>query len=158
MILEKYSSPPQAPLIFSATTESILEDNKRICDNTKAVLDKLVTTITPKEASFEHVLRPIAQDENERQLVSGVLGLYLKVSPDPAIREAAAKAEKERSHFLIDCAAREDVFRLVDSAFQKNEAAVDPESRKFLVEERRNYVRNGLSLSSQSERDRLTEI
>jgi metallopeptidase MepB len=158
MIPEKYSSPPQAPLTFCATVESIFEDNKRLCDNTKAVLDELVATITPKGATFDNVLRPLAQDEDERQLVSSVLGLYLKVSTDPAVREASAQAEIARSNFMIDCGMREDVFRLVDSVFQKNEATVDPESRKLLVEERRNYVRNGLALSSQSGRDRLKEI
>lgn len=157
MTSNKYTNPPQTPIIFSATVESIVEDNKKLCDSTRAFLDRLVATIPHKEATFENVLLPIAQAENERQLVFGVLGLYLKVCPDPAMREASAKAQKESSHFTVESSMREDVFRLVDSVFQKNEA-VDPESRKLLVEERRNYVRNGLALPSKSDRDRLKEI
>lgn len=157
MIPGKYCNPPQAPLVFNATAASIHEDSKNVCDRTRSLLDTLVTSLTPDDATFANVLHPIALDENERSSVSSVLDLYEKVSADPALREAAAEAGKVRSHFLIDCGMREDVFRLVDAAFKKNEA-LDTESRKLLTEERRNYLRNGLALDTELERDRLKEI
>jgi len=83
MIPDKYSNPPQAPLTFTATVESILEDSRILCANTKAFLDKIVAEITPEEAIFENVLRPFAQAESERQLISNVLGLYLKGNSFP---------------------------------------------------------------------------
>ena len=157
MVPDKYCRPPQAPLTFLATVESIHEISTRVCHDTKVVLDKLVSKVTPDEATFENTLRPLAQDENARQLLSNVLGLYLKVSTSPDIRKASAEAESRVSHFMIDCGMREDVFHLIDSVFQKNEN-IDPESRKLLMEERRNYFRNGLALSSQLEKERLNEI
>ncbi len=152
-----FTSPPQAPRTFSATAESILADSKRIREGTRALLDRLVATVSPEAATFENVLRPIAEDENQRLALCGVLDIYQKVSTDRAIREASSEAEREMSHFMIDCLTREDVFRLVDAVFHKNEP-IPSESQKFLREERRTYMRNGLALTQQADKDRLKEI
>ncbi|KAF2636763.1 peptidase family M3 [Massarina eburnea CBS 473.64] len=157
MLHRNHAVPPQAPVIFTATVQSIHQDNKIICDNTRALLNSLTKNVTPEEATFNNVLRPLANDENQRQLVSNMLSLHLKVSTDPALREASAEAEKERSHFMIDCTAREDIFRLIESVYQKNQD-LDTESIKLLREERRRYIRNGLGLPSETERRRLKDI
>lgn len=153
----EYKKPPQAPLAFNATAESIAEENKAICNATREMLDGIIRTVPPEDATFNTIILPIAQHENERQLKSKVLSFYLNVSTDPAIRAASAAAQKERLHFLIDCGMREDVFRLVDAVFQKDEA-LDPESRKYLLEERRNYLRNGIAVTLQSGRERFVDI
>lgn len=157
MMIPRYSSPPQLPLTFTATAESIRQDNGRVCEGTEAVLDRLASTVVPAQATFDNVLRPIAHSENQRQLVTGVLDLLLKVSDNIDVRNAAAEAGKERSRFMVDHGMRDDIFQLVDAVFQKDETT-DAESRKFLDENRRNFVRNGLQLASHGDRDRLNEI
>jgi metallopeptidase MepB len=156
-MISKYLSPPQPPLTFTSTAESIREDNDQVCKDTQTALDGIANAVAPAEATCDNVLRPIAHSENQRQLVTGVLDLLLKVSDNIDVRNAAADAEKERSRFMVDLGMRNDIFQLVDSVFQRGEE-IDAESLKFLVEARRKFVRNGLLLTLQGDKDRLNEI
>ncbi|KAH8880949.1 zincin [Thozetella sp. PMI_491] len=157
MAREEYSNPPQAPLAFTATADTIARETARICASTNSLLDRLTASVTPEEATFETVMQPLAEDENQRIIASSIVSLYLKVSPDAALREASAEAEKQLGHFMIDCWTREDIFRLVDAVFQKNEP-VDPESRKLLTEWHRKFIRNGMALASRADKEKLKEI
>jgi metallopeptidase MepB len=54
---------------------------------------------------------------------------------------------------------REDVFKLVDAAFQTRESQnLDPERLHVLEKVRKGYVRNGLELPAGPKRDRFKEI
>jgi len=157
MSSSKYLSPPQPPLAFNHTVESIKESVKRICETTKSVLDNLVATVKPEDATFANVILPIVEREDENIVAISVLETYQKVSNDAALRAASAEASTEYSHFGIDSGARRDVFRLVDAVWRRNEE-LDPESKKLVREMRRDYVRNGLALESEADRERLKEI
>ncbi|KAI1802064.1 Metalloprotease [Daldinia bambusicola] len=161
MAPDKYKNPPQAPPTFTGTKETIVNDAKTICDTTRSLLDKLATDVAPSTATFASVLAPIAEDENKSQLNTRILGFYQYVSSDADLRNASTEAEKIMDEFSIECNMREDIFKLVDAAFQAQktkEPDLDAESLRLLEKERKGYIRNGLGLPQGPQRDRFKEI
>lgn len=181
--MAKYANPPQAPPLFTGTKDSIVADSKALCDRTRSLLDSLVADIKPTEnpaaATFESVIRPQTEDENESSLSARILGFYQYVSGDSALRDASTEAEKIMDEFSIECGMREDVFRLVDAVYSSSglsasiekdkdrliDAALaksagldDVESARLLERERKSYIRNGLGLPEGPKRDRFKEI
>ena len=181
--MAKYANPPQAPPLFTGTKESIVADSKALCDTTRSLLDSLVAGIKPAEdaaaATFDSVMRPQAEDENQSSLSARVLGFYQYVSGDSALRDASTEAEKIMDEFAIECSMREDVFRLVDAVYKNSGLAAsyekdkdrlidaalaqsaglqDVESGRLLEKERKSYIRNGLGLPEGPKRDRFKEI
>ncbi|KAJ9192768.1 hypothetical protein DTO164E3_8227 [Paecilomyces variotii] len=157
MAPEKLRKPPQAPPVFTATPKSIIEDTNRLIESSRKVQDSLVANIKPESATFANVLIPLAQDENVMALESHILGFYQSVSSDQTLRDASTEAEKLMDDFSIESVMREDVYKLVDAVLKKNES-LDPESRKLLEKEHKDYVRNGLGLPAGPKRDRFKEI
>ncbi|KAI1133216.1 Metalloprotease [Nemania abortiva] len=161
MAPDKYKNPPQAPPTFTGTKESIVGDAKALCDTTRALLDKLAAEVSVDKASFASALIPMVEDENEAQLSSRILGFYQYVSGDAELRDASSEAEKLMDDFSIECVMREDIYALVEAAFQAqktNEPNLDPESLRLLEKERKGYIRNGLGLPKGPQRDRFKEI
>ncbi|KAI2602237.1 Metalloprotease [Hypoxylon sp. NC1633] len=161
MAPDKYKNPPQAPPTFIGTKESIVDDARALCKTTRSLLDKLVADVPADKASFNSILAPMAEDENQAQLKSRILGFYQSVSGSADLRNASTEAEKIMDNFSIECSMREDVFHLVDAAFQlqkSKEPDLDPESLRFLEKERKSYIRNGLGLPQGPQRDRFKEI
>lgn len=143
--------PPQPPPSFAALADptSVVQTSDELCKKSRQVVDKLVTTVTAANATFDNVLRPLLQHENAMQLTSNLITMISLVAPDAALRNAAAEASDKVSHCMIDCkAGNTDLFRLLDAVHQrqKDEYMLDSESRKALVEERRSYVRKGMGL------------
>lgn len=149
-IVNAYVCPPQARLRFSADIESISLVGRELCDSLRHVVDELVSTILPTNATFENVLAVILHHENEFQLTSNLIGLYSLVAADPELRKAAAQASEKFSHSLIDCKTDANLFHLVDMVYQRHsiDNTLDVESHKALVEERRSYMRRGIGLFS----------
>jgi metallopeptidase MepB len=59
--------------------------------------------------------------------------------------------------FEIETSMREDIFKLVDAAFQKKEK-LDPESLRLLERKRKSYITNGLGIPAGPNRERYKEI
>lgn len=149
--------PPQAPPVFTATTQTLIDDAKRLIETSRKVQDDVAARVTPETASFESVMKPLAQDENAMALESHILCFYQAVSTEQQLRDASSKAEELMDEFFIETVMREDVFRLVDAALKKDEK-LEPESRRLLEKEYKDYVRNGLGLPAGPKRDRFKEI
>ncbi|XXG98290.1 trans-aconitate methyltransferase 1 [Hypoxylon texense] len=161
MAPDKYKNPPQAPPTFTGTKESIVSDAKAICDTTRSLLDKLVAEVPADKATFSSFLAPIVEDENQSQLSTRILGFYQYVSANEDLRNASTEARKLMDDFSIECNMREDVFKLVDAAFQaqkSKEPDLDAESLRLLEKERKSYVRYGLGIPQGPQRDRFKEI
>ncbi|WQF85729.1 Putative peptidase M3A/M3B catalytic domain, neurolysin/Thimet oligopeptidase, domain 2 [Colletotrichum destructivum] len=159
MVPDKYKSPPQAPPVFTGTKESIVGDAKKICDQTRALLDKLVADVPVDKATFENVMRPVAKDENESGLSTRILGFYQYVSSDAALREASTQADTIMDEFSIEVNMREDVYKLVEAIHKKKDSeGLDPESLRLLEKDYKNYVKMGLGLPAGPQRDRFKEI
>lgn len=149
--------PPQAPPTFTATPQSVVADAERLLNTSRTIQDKIVADIKPDDATFANVLRPLAQDENVGALEAHILGFYQAVSTDQKLRDASSKAEELMDEFFIEAVMREDVFKLVDAALNKNED-LDPESRRLLEKAHKDFVRNGLGLPAGPQRARFKEI
>lgn len=149
--------PPQAPPLFTATAQSIVDDAKRLIAISRRAQDDVVAGVKPGTATFASVVKPLAQDENVMALESHILSFYQAVSTDQELRNASSKAEELMDEFFIETVMREDVFKLVDAALKKNES-LDPESRRLLEKEHKDYIRNGLGLPAGPQRDRFKEI
>jgi metallopeptidase MepB len=180
--MSKYANPPQPPPLFTGTKESIVSDAQTLCDKTRSLLDKLVAELDPKDSSqatFEKVLGPQIEEEDNGSLTSRILGFYQYVSGEEALRNASTEAEKLMDEFGIEISMREDVFRLVDAVYQASglegakakakDGLIDhklakelgfdsAESAIFLDKERKNYIKNGLGLPTQEKKDRFKEI
>lgn len=157
MAPEHLRRPPQAPPLFTATTESILNDAKRLIETSRKVQDGIVANTSPGNASFASVLKPLAHDENVMALESSILGFYQAVSTEQKLRDTSSKAEELMDDFFIESSMREDIFKLVDAVLKKNES-LDPESRRLLEKEHQSFIRNGLGLPAGPKRDRFKEI
>ncbi|KFY34902.1 hypothetical protein V494_06375 [Pseudogymnoascus sp. VKM F-4513 (FW-928)] len=143
--------PPQAPPNFAALADPtlVLQASNKICEDLQQMVDKLVV-ISPENATFDNVVLPLLQHENEMQLTSNLITIIGLVAPNTALRNAASEASDKISHSIIDYKARRrDLFRLVDAVYQrqKDDITLDPESQKALAEERQSYIRKGLGLA-----------
>lgn len=163
MAPKQYQTPPQMPPLFTATKTSLVDDARALCDRTRKLLDKIAAEVTPETASFENVVLPMANDENESGLESRIIGFYQAVSTDAELRDASSKAEEIMDEFNIEASMREDIFVLVDAAWKKAQAegeksGLDGESLRLLEKEWKSYIRNGLGIERGPKRDRFKEI
>lgn len=125
------------------------------------MLDKIAADVTIDNASFDNVVLPMAQDENEAGLESRIIGFYQAVSTNSELRDASSKAEEVMDEFNIEASMREDIFLLVDAAWKKakeGNSGLDGESLRLLEKERKSYIRNGLGIEKGPKRDRFKEI
>ncbi|KAH6681398.1 hypothetical protein B0J14DRAFT_613372 [Halenospora varia] len=157
----QYKSPPQPPPLFTATKDSLVDDAKKLCTKTRSMPDELAKDIRPDKATFENVLLPMAQDEDAAALKSRIIGFYQAVSTDSELRDAGSKAEEMMDEFNIEASMREDIFALVQAAWdksQKSESGLDGESLRLLEKERKSYIQNGLGIKKGPKRDRFKKI
>jgi metallopeptidase MepB len=144
----KHHNPPQPPHTFTATPEHIAALNRTVGENAQRVLDE-VAKIPLESVTFENVAAPLIAHEDLRQVLVYELDLYLKLSPDPTLRDAAVAAETEREKFQID-SKRKDVFRRVDALYQRRDTlGLHPEHLRWLEVHWRNYVRDGMLLDEE---------
>ncbi len=161
MAPQAFKTPPQAPPTFTGTPQSIIDDTKRLIDQSRELQDKIVAEVKPKNAAFQDVLSPMAHDENTMALETHIIGFYQSVSTNQDLRNSSTEAEKLLDDFSIESSMRDEVFKLVDAALQKAEQGktkLDPESQRLLEKEHKSYIRNGLGIPAGPKRDRFKEI
>ena len=126
-------------------------------ETSRGVQNSVVEKVKESEANFKEVILPQAYDENAMALESHIIGFYQAVSTDQALRDASTEAEQLFDDFSIESSMREDVYKLVEAAFQAKEK-LDPESQRLLEKERKGFIRNGLNIPAGPKRDRFKEI
>jgi metallopeptidase MepB len=152
-----FKSPPQAPPVFTATPQSVVEDTKNLLATSKKITDDIVAQIAEKDAGFQNVLLPMTQNEDQSALSTHILGFYQSVSTDQKLRDASTEAEKLMDDAYIEASMREDVFKLVDAALKRGDK-LDDESQRLLEKEHKGFVRNGLNIPAGPKRDRFKDI
>lgn len=155
----KFKVPPQAPPLFTHTPETIISETERLNAEYKKVLDDMAASVTTDNAKFSNTMLPILEDDDNTATLRRVLNFYQHTSPDVELRDAATKADEITSEFDIECKMREDIFKIVDAAFQQRASEnLDTESLRVLEKERKKYVRNGLLIPAGPQRERFKEI
>lgn len=145
---------PQPPPLFTATPESLIQDTKRLIEQSRELQNKVAQTVQPETATFANTLLPLAQNEGRVALESHVIKFYQNVSPDPALRDASNEAKKLFGDFEIQTAMREDMFVLIDAVLRNNQDEnLDIESQWFLEKEHKKYLSNGLGILASRERE-----
>ena len=74
----RYPDPPPAPK-FVHTPQSLLESTKRLIDHSRSIEDRVAGEVTPENATFDNVLAPVTEDENE-MVPSPAPGIYISTS------------------------------------------------------------------------------
>ena len=148
--------PPQPPLLFTATPASIEADIRRLIEGSRSTHEQ-VKKVHPKDATFANVLLPLAHAENAVALEAKAILFYKDVSVDSQVCEAASGAGTMLNAFYVESAMHEDLFRLVDAVVTRNES-LDRESHHFLAKKHKEFIQNGLKLSSGPKRDRFKEV
>ena len=152
-----FVKPPQAPPLFKGTAQSIKADTEKLITQSRKLQDSLAASIKPEDATFSNVLLELARDENTMSQSSHILGFYQAVSADKSLRDASTEADKMLDEFGIEAAMREDIYKLVDGAFQKKEK-LELEEQRFLEKVRKEYIQNGLNIPAGPDRDRFRDI
>lgn len=156
----KYRKPPQQPPLFTDTPETIIAKTKKLIAESKQVEDDIVARIQTKDASFSSVLLPQVLEGNRQGDSSHILGFYQSVSSSSEVRDASTAAEQLMNDAFIDSAMRQDVFDLIEAAYQDKYAMkkLDPESARLLEKSYTGYLHNGLGIKDPEKRARFKEI
>ncbi|CAG9936912.1 unnamed protein product [Clonostachys rosea f. rosea IK726] len=159
MVAPQFQTPPQAPPLFTHTAEAIVSETERLNANYKKILDDIVASTKPENSTFAKALEPVLFEDNETAVSRRILSFYQHVSTNQDLRAASTKADEITTQFDVECRMREDVFNVVNGAFEKRETEkLETEALRILEKERKKYIRNGLLLPAGPQRDRFKEI
>lgn len=154
-----FQPPPQAPPIFTHSPEGLSSKTEQVITCNKELVDNIVKNVSVEKAEFSNVLLPFVQGRSAMSLDMNIIGFLRSVTSDAKIREASASAEKTFSDYTTESSMREDLYLLVEAIYrkQKDDPALDAESRFLLEKEYKAYMRMGFGLPT-PKRDRLQEI
>jgi saccharolysin len=140
-------TPPQEPVQWNHTPETVISETERLIAEAKALDDKLAA-ISLEEATIDTVILPYADLENRQAGLSNQLSFYQHVSADKALREASNEADAKFRKYGIDAGLREDVFKVINKVYldNKDNDKLDQETKRFIEKVNKQYERNGLSL------------
>ncbi|PSR99101.1 hypothetical protein BD289DRAFT_361531 [Coniella lustricola] len=139
--------PPQLPLLFQPSAESVLRDAQRTIQESTAVWDDVVKNVSPEQANIENTIIPIAHIENETMAVNDVVYLFATTHPSEEIRVASKAAKRLTDNAEVDRYLRNDMFTLVDAVLKNtDEALTHPETYRFLVKHHAKFAENGCDL------------
>ena len=159
MAASKFQNPPQAPLVFTTTGDAVKQGMDKANDESKAIVDKLVAEVKPENATFSSVIEPALKSDNELNKGRVTSVFYQYVSSDAAVRDGSTKADEAWDSYNIDAKMRDDIFKLVDAAYNTRASQnLDTEKLRILEKERQAYVRNGLLLPAGPQRDHFKDV
>lgn len=141
--------PPQAPPSWTDTPEQILEKTNAFLAEAKKQDDEIASLENP---TIENLIKPFAQWENERFGIINHLTFYQHVSPNPDLRNASTEAETKIDEYSIESGLREDVFKNIKKVYEDNKDndALDPETKRYISKLYNAYKRNGLDLPKET--------
>lgn len=90
-------TPPESPPAFDGLTPaSVSAETESILARSATLRDQLAATLSPSTATFANLVRSLTDDANRAACRLYILGTLLaSVSPDPALRDASRRAEKQ---------------------------------------------------------------
>eukprot|EP01062_Namystynia_karyoxenos_P079625 TRINITY_DN8430_c0_g1_i1.p1 TRINITY_DN8430_c0_g1~~TRINITY_DN8430_c0_g1_i1.p1 ORF type:complete len:712 (+),score=252.46 TRINITY_DN8430_c0_g1_i1:93-2138(+) len=120
-----------------------------LIQRSKQTLDRVVAAAGRGQLTWEAILQPIADDEACGDALANSCCFPQYVSPDKALREACADAERALRKYSVEADSRKDVYQAV-KAFAASAAAagLEGERRRFLDRKLRDCRRLGLDLEA----------
>lgn len=159
-----FRRPPQAPPVFTATPESIKRDTQALIDQARNAIDELVKEFDPatssKNPTFENVMVPQLDHENQMSLSNRILGFYSSVATDAKLRDVSSESEQLMEEYSIEISMRDDMFQIVKAVYEKEKEnrTIDDVDFRILEKDYKAYLRMGLGLPPGPKRDRFKEI
>lgn len=139
-------TPPQPSPIWNHTPSMIKNETSKLLKEMKDLDDQLAK-IPLDDANLENVFLPIARLENTHSGLINILSFYQHISPSKELRDSSNEADSKIRKFSIESGMREDVFKVVKSAFDKyKQNPNDIETNKLVKKIYNDYKRNGLGL------------
>jgi metallopeptidase MepB len=149
--------PPQAPPNFNHNPATVMAGIRAILDKTRKIQDEIVSNIRPENANFNNVLLPLAEDENYTVALKKLFKFFSSTSTSEELRNASNESDALVSEFNSQTLMREDLFRLIDAVFRKEEN-LDAESQYYLNQMHQAFLRNGLGITDGPNRRRFAVI
>lgn len=151
-------TPPQGPVQWNHTPESILLETSRLIDEAERLDDRL-GALSPEEATVDTVIKPYADLENRQAGLINQLSFYQHVSADKLLRKASNEADAKFRKYGIESGLREDVFKAIHKVYEDNKdsASLDAETLRFIEKLNKQYERNGLALPLEK-REKIKEL
>lgn len=146
------------PPCFDTTSAAILATAEGMIAKTHALCTDIVTRITADTATFENIVRPLANDENIRSAQENHLRFYASTHPSKELREASYAAADLFNNAEADFFSQPDLLHLIDRAMER--ARDGPESTQleeqdiyFVTKLRQQFVAHGCGIMDSRSRD-----
>ncbi|KAJ2595802.1 metalloendopeptidase [Coemansia sp. RSA 1721] len=138
---------PVAPptLVFDCTVKNITELTDRIILKQKTVYEQISSVETP---TFESVIKPYGQLENEVYEERQRIAMLHHVSTDNKLREMSRVASKKLRAILIEHYANEKLFKAIESVYNNNQEMekLDNEDRRYVETLVKWFIKSGQKL------------
>ncbi|KAI5253395.1 zincin [Aureobasidium subglaciale] len=137
----KRRQPPQTYPQLVATDE-ILSLTKHHIETLRKARNDIVRDVTPQNATFENVVRPLINAQHTIEDSSGMITVLRYASPDTATRKAAEVARDLWNEAFSEFSDRQDIYILIQAVKNRAEP-LDPESTRYPEELLADFVRCG---------------
>jgi metallopeptidase MepB len=163
-LVSVFPMPPQGPVAFSHTLETLHALAEKCMDESDQRLSKMMASTSPVQAaekaedftSFGLVL-----NANETLSTQCLVGFYQYVSPSENLRHASSECTKLFSVHTSNSTRRRDVWEYVNTIWElrKDQPWRTIEGRKWLHKYHKSFVNGGLGIPEGSvKRTRLEEV
>ena len=129
-------SPSQLEQIAITLVEDVQSATKRLTD-----------TVTPQDATFENVICPLADVDNELKGKVQFLAIFQAVSPSLELRQGSSAAVSMVDTTYLELFQNENLFALVDAVYNSRHwEQLEVEDQKYLTKLHSTFLDNGLGL------------
>ena len=139
--------PPQPPPRIPHLSEMGPTIERHI-EETKTLTSNLIRTITAATASFDIVVKPLAELENRHCGERAVIEAIKYCHPDEAYRRASEQAEQAWKEYTISRRDKENDLYMLLRASQAKKEELDEESQRFLDATLRGFEQNAKNLDA----------
>lgn len=139
--MTRYPVPPQ-PCPKLIATEDIVDATKAHIQSLHTTRDEIVRSVKIEDATFENVVKPLANAQHAIEDSSGMIAVLRYASPDASARKAADEARNLWNKAFSEFSDRHDIYLLLQAVKNRNEA-LDAESEKYLDELLDDFLRCG---------------
>jgi metallopeptidase MepB len=159
---------PQGPPDFSGLSpKDVLCEVENILEHSSDLQDSLATTVSPQEATFSNVIRPLVDELNRAKCRQQILGkILVAASPDSSLRDASREAQRLILAAETRRCMRVDIATLVSAVYKKCQESddgigrdrLDAEDMYLLTHVYNEYRQSGAALVDPDRRNRLQAV
>lgn len=119
-------------------------------DRTRTVWRDILSTVKPESATFDNVIEPIIQDENEKSTSMRLLRFYASTSTSKGLRDASNAAVTVFANAEVDLFSKAEMFALVDAVMARHPfgEGLQDEAYNYLEKLYSKFWQNGCGISN----------